>query len=557
MPTPVLSSANRSQLAYKLEGIYPTNFGVVMGGTGTDLNMLSETFDYTVTNETSKQLRSDRQVPDVVQLSATSQGGFAFEAQFAEYDPFIQGVLQNNYTVYGTSGVSAAATGTLTATNSTTLTASVASAGADSYATIGLGDWFTIIPPAGAPAAVKLYLARVAFKAHPTIAATTTVIRLDSSTPIDPSIVTAPIGIGYKISTSKLVNGNVMRSFNIEVGHDDISQYRLYTGMVPSKMEINLSVGSITTGMFDFMGKGFSLLASSSMGSATASQTFTPANATKGVFDIFEGGGSISASTYIKSGSISIDNALRMQDAVGVFGTAGIGAGRINVTGKLEVYFADATIYNKLLNGAASSMTIPLLDVDGNGYIYVFPRIKYTAAKVQTGGLDQDNMLSMEFTAVIDPVTTSPTYQRSVLVYRVGAGAVTVSVSDTTPRFGYALPLDQAAMSGASGAALFASMTNLTGASTGGRNGTFSTVVSATNYTWIAVLGSAAGSGIRVFDGTGYVGFGSAGLPGINTTPSEFNPSSTKLNYTDSNGNLWFMYRSDGKAVTFSTYTLS
>jgi len=186
---------------------------------------------------------------------------------------------------------------------------------------------------------------------------------------------------------------------------------------------LKLSVGSIVTGSFDFMGKSFNLLQATSMGTVVAASTFTPANATRGVFDMVEGGALISATTYIKSGDLAIDNSLRMQDAIGVFGAAGIGAGTMKITGKLEVYFADEAFYNTFISGAASSLSIPVLDVDGNGYVYYFPRIKYTTAKVAVGGQDQDNMLAVDFQAIPDITALSDTLGKSVVIYRVGAAA--------------------------------------------------------------------------------------------------------------------------------------
>jgi|GEM_PF-374157 len=416
-----LSASNRSQLAYKLEGTYPTNFGVLQAGNGTLLNMTSENLDYTIKNEQSKQIRSDRQIPDVVQVSASAQGGFQFEAQYKEYDPFLEGVMENPFVAYGTNGVSTTLTGTLTVTSATVLTASVASSGADIFTGLDKGQWFSIIPAVGESAAVKAYLKGRAFRLSVTVAPTSTVLTLDAATPVDNAVITAPLATGYKIASSRVYNGTTVKSYSLQVGHADVSQYRLYLGMIVSKMDVKLSVGSIVTGGFEFMGKSFTLGASSNMGGApVASQTFTPANATRGVFDILEGGASVTATTYIKSADFSIDNKIRMQDAVGVFGTAGLAAGTLEVTGKLEVYFADAAMYNKIISGVASSLTIPLLDVDGNGYVYYFPNIKYTAAKVATGGLDQDNMLSMDFTATLDPLATSPTYQKTVAIYRVG-----------------------------------------------------------------------------------------------------------------------------------------
>jgi len=409
---PSLSSSNRSQLNYKLEGTYPTGFGVPQGGNG----MTSETLDATPKYETSKQIRSDRQTVDAVLISASAQGGFNFEAQFKEYDPFIEGVFQNVFTAYGTAGVGAAVA-TLTLASGT-VTAGVAPTGNDAFTGLSKGQWFTIKPAAGASQAVKDYFKSRPFRVSNATAPSTTVITLDAVTPID----TAKAGTslsGASISSSRMYNANTMKSYTLEVAHEDIGQYRQYVGMIPSKMDMKLSVGSIVTGMFDFMGQSFNLLQATSMGTPTAPQGYTPANATKGVFDVFENGASVGLTTFIKSADFSFDNSLRAQEAVGVFGNAGVAAGTIKVTGKLEVYFADQTIYQKVLTGNSSSMTIPILDVDGNGYVWHFARTKYTAAKVNTGGLDQDNMLSVDFMAVLDVDPTSSTYQKTAACYRV------------------------------------------------------------------------------------------------------------------------------------------
>jgi hypothetical protein len=414
---PTLSSSNRSQLSYKLEGTYPTNFGVPQGGNGVLMNMTSENFDYSVKTEMSKQLRQDRSVADIVQVGASALGGFNFEAQYKEYDPFLEGIAQSAYTVYGTLGVSAVVV-TLTLT-STTITAGVAPTGSSQWTDIKKGQWIKVIPPAGATQTVKDYFNGRVFRVSLVTAPTSTVITLDAATPINTTTGGTSISNGF-IATSRLENGNVMKSYTIEVQHSDITQFRQYTGMIPSKMDLKLGVGAIITGSFEFMGKSMNLIQATSMGTPAAAQTYTPANATRGVFDILEGGSSVSALTYIKSADLSFDNKLRIQDAVGVFGAAGVGAGTMNIGGKLEVYFAEHTLYGKLISGAASSLALPILDVDGNGYVYYFPRIKYTAAKVATGGQDQDNMLSMEFSAIPDVTVGSDTLGKTLVIYRCG-----------------------------------------------------------------------------------------------------------------------------------------
>lgn len=426
---PTLASSNRSQLAYKLEGAYPTNYGVLQGGNGTNLNILSETLAYDIKNESSKSIRSDGQVPSVVQVGASAQGGIAIESQYREYDPFLQTVMKDVYTVFGVDGVGTPGTGTLTPTSSTVLTASVATSGNSIFTALNKGQWFGITPAAGASAAVVAYLKGRAFRVSASVAPSATVLTLDASTPVDTAIITAALAVGWIVSSSRLMNGTTpaqmatMKSYSLEVGHSDVSLFRQYLGMMASKYDVKLSIGSIVTGSFDFMGKSMvnPMPVVTGMGTAINSQTFVPPNATRGVFDIFEGGVKLSQTTYIKSGEFTIDNGLRTQDAVGVFGSAGLATGSFKATGKLEVYFADAVFYNKFLAGSASSLSIPLLDVDGNGYVYTFPNIKYTTAKVQVGGLDQDNMLSVDWEASLDPDPTSSTYNKTVAIYRVGA----------------------------------------------------------------------------------------------------------------------------------------
>ena len=413
---PTLSASNRSQLSYKLEGTYPTNFGVPQGGNGTYLNMTGEDLDYAVKTEQSKQIRYDRQVLDVVQVGASSQGGFNFEQQFKEYDPMIEGVMQSTFTEYGVNGLGAAIADVTLA--SLSITAGAATSGASIFTSLEKGQWFSVKPPGGASTAVKNYFKGRAFRLSTVTAPTTTVLTLDPATPINTSIAGTDLD-GASIYSARMTNASVMKSYTLEAGHLDVTQFRQYTGMIPSKMDLKLAVGSIVTGRFEFMGKSMNLLQASSMGTPVASMLFTPANATRGVFDVFEGGAALSATTYVKSADLMLDNSLRIQDAVGVFGAAGIAAGQIKFTGKLEVYFADEVMYNKLLSGAESSFSLPIMDVEGNGYVFYIPRLKYTSAKMGTQGLDQDNMLSMEFSAIMDNTPTSSTYQKTAAIYRV------------------------------------------------------------------------------------------------------------------------------------------
>lgn len=414
-----LSVSNRAQLAYKLEGTYPTNFGVAQGGNGTLINFTGESLDYAVKNEQSKAIRADRQPADMVQVGASPSGSINFEVNFQDIDPWLLGALQSDWTHYGTNGTSAAFTGALTLASGS-ITNGTAPTGNDAYTNLQRGQWFTLTPPAGATQAVKDYFASRPLRVHGTTAPTATVITLDPATPINTTITTTAMAAGATITSSRAANGNVMKSYSLEVGHLDITTFRQYLGMIPGKVDLSVQSGQIITGSVDFMGRSMNPMAGATiMGTPVAAQTFTPANATKGVWDVLENGATISTTTYIKSMSVSIDNSLRAQEAVSVFGNAGIAPGTIKITGKAQMYFADSTIYNKLISGVASSFTVPMQDIDGNGYVVHLPRIKYTAAKVGVGGLDQDNMIDVDFQAVMDTTAANATFQQTAVIYRI------------------------------------------------------------------------------------------------------------------------------------------
>ena len=414
---PTLSSSNRSQLSVKLEGVYPEHFGVPQPGNGAALAMTSESLDYSVKTETSKSLRADRAVADVIAVSAGAQGGFGFELAFKEYDVFLQGVLQQDFEYWGQDGVSDLL-GPLSLTAST-ITASVAPVGASAFTQLERGQWFGLRPVEGSPQAVLVYFASRSFRVSRVMLPTETVLTLDEATPLDLSRASEALQNAV-MSSARVSNGSTMKSYTLEVAHTDIEVYRQFTGMIAAKLNLKLSVGAIVTGSVEFIGKGFKLAGASDMGQLVPSTGYSPANATRGVFDVFENHTPIAASTYIKSADLTIDNSLRAQDAVGVFGNAGVASGTFNVTASLELYFADRMLYEKFLNQEASSLSIPILDGAGNGYVFEMPRIKYTAAKVNAGGLDQDNLLKVELRALPELRPRSLHYGRTLVLYRIG-----------------------------------------------------------------------------------------------------------------------------------------
>jgi uncharacterized protein YceK len=90
---------------------------------------------------------------------------------------------------------------------------------------------------------------------------------------------------------------------------------------------------------------------------------------------------------------------------------------RITVSGTMEVYLADGTLYDKFVTNTASSISWSAVDGAGNGYVFQLPKIKFSDAKVTGGALNSDAMLSIPFTALMDPVTG-----KTIIIDRVGNG---------------------------------------------------------------------------------------------------------------------------------------
>ena len=125
-------------------------------------------------------------------------------------------------------------------------------------------------------------------------------------------------------------------------------------------------------------------------------------NATANVGTIKKDGVAIDAT--VMSIEFTIDNSLREQRAVSHKFPAGIGYGRMTLEGTLTLYFQDFTFYNAFLNHTTLSLEWPVTDVDQNTMIFRVPALKCISDPVAPGGIDEDVMEEINFTAQRDTV---------------------------------------------------------------------------------------------------------------------------------------------------------
>jgi len=389
-----LATSNLYSLRYAVE----PSFGGTTPTTGLALRNTGESLAFAIQTTTSQEIRSDRQVTDLVQTGASASGGYNFELTYNEHDRLLQGALMGTWLVYGTNGVGASFT-------ATTMTSTAINGTALPITNLALGQWFRLVAPATANDGKW-------FRISDTVAPTSSVITVSTATPL------TAVGSSTSsctISSSRLSNGVTQTSFALERAHTDISQFFLFKGMTPNKLSFNFATGSIATGNIDFMGKDATRSATTAFSTAvTPSLTHDVMNSVAGIGYVLENGAALSG-TFVKSISLDIDNAARGLDAIGQLGSVDVLAGTLTVSGTMEVYLADGVLWDKFRNNTNTTLAWNITDGAGNGYGFTLPRVKFSDAKVNAGGLNQDLMLSIPFTAILDPTTL-----KTILIDRAG-----------------------------------------------------------------------------------------------------------------------------------------
>jgi hypothetical protein len=342
-------------------------------------------------------------------VDAQASGDVKVHFQYGEYDTLFAALMQNSWTVFGTNGVGATFTADFTAT---TITASIATSGASIFTSLQKGQWFRLLAPTSANNG-KL------FRVSTVTAPTSTVITLDVSTPATVGSTIA----NCVIQSSRLTNGVTMPSFTLERAMNNVSQFMAYSGMCVSKYSTSFSAGALNDATFSFMGSGFERNTSTLLpGSPIPSLTYDITNSVEGVGNIWAKGVPLVGS--IKSMTIDIDNSLRGQKAIGTLGNAGIGVGTFMVKGSLEVYFADASMYDDFKNDVFTSINVSVQDTSGNGYVITLPRVMLTSAKVQASGTNADLMASFEYQAYADLSNAVVGLRKTIFMDRVGVAVL-------------------------------------------------------------------------------------------------------------------------------------
>jgi hypothetical protein len=332
----------------------------------------------------SNELRSDRQVADLIRTGIRAAGDIAGEMSYGAWDTLLEAALMSSDWDSPETVVSA-----VTDVSAETSDNSINSA-AGWAITPGEGEWIEVRGFTGAGTTANGYF-RVG--ASPTA---NKIILVGGAAIIDDAA-------GESITVTRgarIVNGTEFRSFSIEKEFEDLSNvFSVLVGMFPDTFSLSIGADQILTTSFGFMGKTETTPApTATVGSGTnaAAATNDVMNGIDHVISVYEA----LASFDIVSASIDFANNARARLQVGTLGAASIGTGTMDVSGTLTAYFETQAALNKFRAGTESSLAFVLEDDDGNAYVIDLPRIKYSSGQAVAGGINQDVINDLAWTAI-------------------------------------------------------------------------------------------------------------------------------------------------------------
>lgn len=364
------------------------------------IRFTSESLNYNADFITSEEIRADRMTPDTIQVASSAGGDINGEWSYGSYDDLIEGAMYSDWVTTG-SALGPETTLAIVKTSGTPNTWTIT----DSGSGLAANSWVV-----GQFIKVEGFSVAGTFYAEITSIAAGTI----GIYPLT-DVASEAAGDSVTITPMNFIrNGTTKKSFTIQKEFEDLAtpEFMNFTGARVANWSLELATGSILNTSFGILAKD-AAMAEAQFGSATenAASTTTVLNAVDNIASIAFDGDPGGNTFYFNSLSIELDNNLRGQEAVGTLGFIGVEAGRLSLTGSIELYFENSTLFDKFKAATTFSLSFLAQDAAGNVYIVNIPRAKYTEMEIVAGGLDQDIFVSASFEGIIN---SAGTYQYQI-----------------------------------------------------------------------------------------------------------------------------------------------
>ena len=394
-----MADANKTQIAYGVESTWGTAVGTLK-----KLRFTGESLNFNITNISSNEIRSDRQVTDLIQTGADCSGGINFELSYGAFDDLIAGALCNAWTgIDGTNtSVATNSTKTISITTSGTMTA--------------VGFSFNLIK------GQSVYLANAGTNTGAHFVSGFSLTGNPHIAVLGGTLVSATYSGTMSLAGAHIKNGDTEKSFTLERYVNkatDPDFYFLFSGMMVNTMQLTVAAAAICTGSFEFIGKTAVIgTGSNDTGGYTEAESNDVMNGVANVADIMEGSTlstDLQASgIYFQDLAFTVNNNLRGRQAIGYMGNVSVGLGRCDVNGTVTAYFESKALYDKYVNATESGLSFKV-EKDGKGYIFTFPRVKFSSDAIAAEGINTDIMERLGFQAI-----RHAGYDATIIVSRFG-----------------------------------------------------------------------------------------------------------------------------------------
>ncbi len=375
-----MSDANRAKFSYVKE----STWGQTPATALKDFRLTSDSLSQATDTTQSAEIRSDRQVADIIRTAFRAQGGVNWELSYGAPDDLLEGWFMNIWST------ALAISGTLSASATGNKFTSDTGVGGPSLAAVQVGQW---IKTAG--------FVNSANNGYFKVTAKNTGGTVHELTVVGGTLVTETGSGDETIKGSVLFPGTTFTSFSIEKAFEDVAKFDSFVGMVVAQFGLEVRAGAIVTGSFGFLGQkgAASQTATIGTGPNVAAPTNPVMNAIDHVAELYEANTPVTID--VSSFTLQGDNNLRARAAIRNAAPIGIGLGLMSVTGTLEAYFEDRALLDKYRAFTETSLALRFVDSAGNAYVLDVEGVKLTGGEVLIPGQSQDVMAAFTFGAKV------------------------------------------------------------------------------------------------------------------------------------------------------------
>jgi hypothetical protein len=211
--------------------------------------------------------------------------------------------------------------------------------------------------------------------------------------------------LGGVWTTNVLKVGGTRKSFTFQRALSDISKYQLFTGAVPSQMDITSGLGSIITGSAQFTSKFPSIVPASIWTATTPAGTNPVMDPIASVQGMQEGGaGSVAGATEF---SMSIANGLVQFPQLTSLSPLDIQLGALIASGSFTCYLADSTYWDKFAAHTTTSLKFTIGGATTKKYEFLYSKVKLSKVDIPNPGKNSTVLQKYTWEAFKDVTATT------------------------------------------------------------------------------------------------------------------------------------------------------